>query len=171
MNSYPIQIAKRMKFQIIFSLFWVILLSVVFYLIYTYFEETNMDMLFLGIIGGVIVLFSWTIIYVWLSLKSISFTLDNDNLVIRGGIISRYEKNIPYSRVQHVILYQGFWQRMLKIASISIDTARENSLGSGQDPKVAAIGPIIPDLDENDAENLKKYLLSIINKQKNIAGV
>ena len=166
-NPYPIQIKKRILFSLIYGLVWIIVLSslvLIFSLISAFYVAIS-----LGVLHAI------GIIYNTLYLSSLKYSLDDKNLVLSGGIISRFEKILPYSRIQHVIVYENFWQRVLGLSSISIDTARENYSPS---PSTGTLGririitlPLIPDLNKDDTEKLKNYIISVVNKYKSVAGV
>ena len=172
-NPYPIQIKKRILLGLVFGLVWVVVIS----LIVVIFSLTIA--IYTAIILGVLVILGmlWNLLY----LNSIEYSLDNKNLTFKGGVISRFEKFIPYSKIQHAIIYESFWQRVLRLSSVSIETARE----SGVAPNYGAIyniygrqsamamptGPFIPDLNKEDAEKLKNYIISVANKYKSVAGI
>jgi uncharacterized membrane protein YdbT with pleckstrin-like domain len=110
--------------------------------------------------------------YVFLYVKSIEYSLDENNFVLRGGVISRFEKVLPYSRIQHVIIQQSFWQRILGLASVSIETARETRIPVGYGYRTMEKSPIIPDLNLEDAKKLRDQIIYISNKRyKPVAGV
>jgi uncharacterized membrane protein YdbT with pleckstrin-like domain len=113
-------------------------------------------------------------------LISISYSVDTKDFTFKGGIISRFEKILPYSKIQHVVTYESFWQRILGLSSLSIETARQNGMQSGlqygrgnQDNNLAGMrNPVIPDLKKDEAEKLKNYIISASNlKYKPVAGV
>ena len=105
----------------------------------------------------------WILLY----LNSIEYFLDKNNLIFKGGVISRFEKILPYSKIQHVIIYESFIQRILGLSSVSIETARERGSTVSYNT-----GPLIPDLKSKDAVKLKNYLIKISNsKYKPVAGI
>ncbi|MBI2151996.1 PH domain-containing protein, partial [Candidatus Woesearchaeota archaeon] len=117
-----------------------------------------------------------------LYLNSLKYNLDQKNLTYRGGVISRFEKVIPYSKIQHVILYESFWQRILGLSSLSIETAREGGVNAAPNyqssnyPGINSFafrptGPYIPDLKKEDAEKIKNNIMNLVNKYKSRAGV
>lgn len=167
-NPYPIQIKKRILFSLVYWLAIILLIcliSGIFSLVIA---------IFIAIILGVLLIIGmvWNLLY----LNSIEYSLDNKNLTFKGGVISRFEKIIPYSKIQHVIIYESFWQRVLGLSSVSIETAREsgyaqNAYGQQNIIKIRT-GPFIPDLNTEEAKKLKNYIISISNsKYKPVAGV
>jgi membrane protein YdbS with pleckstrin-like domain len=74
--------------------------------------------------------------------------LDDDGIQIRTGVFTRIVSSVPRSRVQHIDLSQGFWERSLQLATVTIHTA-----GRGN----AAVG--LDGLAHNDAARIRDFLL------------
>lgn len=167
-NPYPIQIKKRILFNLIFGFVWIVaifLIVAIFTLTYAVYTAIALGIL-------VVLVMLWNLLY----LNSIEYSLDNKNLTFKGGVISRFEKIIPYSKIQHAIIYESFWQRVLGLSSLSIETARESGFTSNtygrQNTIQIRTGPFIPDLNAEDAEKLKNYIISVSNtKYKSVAGI
>lgn len=186
-NPYTIQIKKRVLFNLIYGIikiFLILLVIGIFFILTspkTYdfrgFFFSMIAIIIVGIMGFILVVrIVWNLLY----LNSIEYSLDNKSLTFKGGVISRFEKVIPYSKIQHAIIYESFWQRVLGLSSVSVETAREagsarNTYGMiyGQQNAVQLrTGPFIPDLKKEDAEKLKDYIISVSNKKyKPVAGV
>jgi membrane protein YdbS with pleckstrin-like domain len=49
--------------------------------------------------------------------------LNDDGIQIRAGVLTRVVSSVPRSRVQHIDLSQGFWERSLGLATVTIHTA------------------------------------------------
>ena len=167
-NPYPIQIKKRILFNLVFGFVWIVAI----FLVITIFS-LNIAV-YTAIILGVLIIIGmlWNLLY----LNSIEYSLDNKNFTFRGGVISRFEKVLPYSKIQHAIIYESFWQRVLGLSSVSIETARESGITSNAyglpNTIQIRIGPFIPDLNTEEAEKLKNYIISISNtKYKAVAGI
>lgn len=180
-NPYPIQIKKRILCDLLAGFIWLI----VFFLF--------LAILSLKIGGGIPKEFAiysslgicffmiLTIIWHLLYLHSIEYALDDNNFTFRCGVIARSEKVLPYSKIQHAIIYESFWQRIFGLSSVSIETARESGFALAGYRKtyyradyfeVISGVPLIPDLNKEDAEKLKNYIISISNeKYKSVAGV
>ena len=183
-NPYPIQIKKRMLFNLM-SIIIIFSLSILLILANFIANNDFIGILFIVVAVGLanvgvifIIMTAWTLLY----LKSLEYSLDNKSITFKGGVISRFEKVIPYSKIQHVIVYESVWQRILGVASISIETARESGLTN---PKInwmsllltkgssgiTLTGPMIPDLKKQDAEKLKSYIIAVSNNYKPVAGI
>jgi uncharacterized membrane protein YdbT with pleckstrin-like domain len=168
-NPHPIQIKKRILFNLIYGFVWLIAI----FLIVAIFSLTIAIYTALAIFVLIILGMLWNLLY----LNSIEYALDNKNFTFKGGVISRFEKVLPYSKIQHVIIYESFWQRVLGLSSVSIETARESGFAPntsyGQQNAVQVrTGPFIPDLNTEEAEKLKSYIISVSNtKYKPVAGI
>ena len=57
------------------------------------------------------------------------YRLEEDELVVRDGILTRTERHIPYARIQNIDLVQNPLHRLLKVALVRVETA------SGQKPE------------------------------------
>jgi len=173
-NSYPIQIGKGIKASIASSLVTLIILGLIVFIgiIYFVFSKNIMpDSVPLAIIGAIVVMVIpimslvifftiIVIIYSWLSMKFTSYSLEAKTIIFKTGILARSEKNLPYSKIQHVVIYEGFWQRVFNIASVSIETAGEGGFIQQNPQQIQLrIGPFIPNLLKEDAVKLKNEIL------------
>ena len=184
-NPYPIQIRKRVFITMIHGLTFIVLICSVFGIFYWFTDfgfvvygilgvPFSTDVIYIAIIIGIIQLIQifWNLLY----LHSLGYSLDNKNLTFKGGVISRFEKIIPFSKIQHVIVYETLWQRVFGLSSLSIETARESEYNTGLRPQQRTVrtltGPFIPDLNKEDAEKLKNRIITISNtKYKPVAGI
>jgi membrane protein YdbS with pleckstrin-like domain len=89
-----------------------------------------------------------------LGFKKKGFAFRNHDVLFRHGIIATNTLVIPYNRVQHVALHEGFLSRILGLAKIEIFTAG----GSSSDIE-------IPGIAKEQAENIKQLLMGKIQKQ------
>lgn len=62
-------------------------------------------------------------IYAVLHYLTFSYRFRPEELVVRGGILVRYERHVPYPRIQNIDLVQNPLHRLLKVAQVSIETA------------------------------------------------
>ena len=169
LNPYPIQIKKVILFNLIFASAWIAVIC----LVITIFSSTVA--FYTAIILGILLAIGmgWSLLY----MASIDYSLDKKSLTFKGGVISRFEKIIPYSKIQHVIVYESLVQRILGLSSLSVETAREGRViptnilfNRGQNITIQA-GPLIPNLKKEDAEKLKNSIISVANKFKAVAGI
>jgi membrane protein YdbS with pleckstrin-like domain len=105
------------------------------------------------------------------------FALEEKFIVLHQGIIAKENRNIPYGRIQSVILNQRMSDRILGVASITIedfshrgrsDIAIDGFVGRGKYRRemIGFLGNRvhIPGLRKNDAEALKERILQKIKE-------
>ena len=93
-------------------------------------------------------------IFQYIGYKKKAFAFRNHDVIFRSGIIATNTMIIPYNRVQHVALHEGFISRYFGLAKVEIFTAG----GNASDVE-------IPGLDRTEAENIKQLLMGKIQKQ------
>ncbi|MFT3796083.1 PH domain-containing protein [Flavobacterium sp.] len=89
-----------------------------------------------------------------ISFRKKAFAFRNHDVLFRHGIIATTTIVIPYNRVQHVALHEGFISRFFGLATIEIFTAG----GSSSDIE-------IPGIEKEQAENIKQLLMGKIQKE------
>ncbi len=89
-----------------------------------------------------------------LSFKKRGYVFRNHDVIYRTGIIATNTVIIPYNRVQHVALHEGFIARIFGLAKVEIFTAG----GKGSDIQ-------IPGIAKEQAEDIKQLLMGKIQKQ------
>ena len=107
-----------------------------------------MGLLFLVSLSGVLILIALT------SFRKRGFAFREHDVVFKSGVISDTTTIIPYNRVQHVAVHQGFISRKLGLASVEIFTAG----GSGSDLE-------IPGIQKEQAEKIKQLLMTKLNSE------
>jgi membrane protein YdbS with pleckstrin-like domain len=121
-------------------------------LAFTFIEEFAQSALKLAIPALVAIAVILFLSYVGFRKKAFAFR--NHDALYRHGIISTTTTIIPYNRVQHVALHEGFFSRMFGLATVQIFTAG----GSSSDIE-------IPGIEKNQAENIKQLLMGKIQKE------
>ncbi|WP_396170151.1 PH domain-containing protein [Flavobacterium sp.] len=89
-----------------------------------------------------------------LAFKKKAFAFRNHDVIYRSGIVATNTMIIPYNRVQHVALHEGFISRIFGLAKVEIFTAG----GNNSDLE-------IPGIAKEEAENIKQLLMGKIQKQ------
>ena len=89
-----------------------------------------------------------------ISFKKKGFAFRTHDVLFRHGVIATNTIIIPYNRIQHVALHEGFISRYFGLAKIEIFTAG----GSSSDLEV-------PGIVIEQAENIKQLLMVKIQKQ------
>lgn len=179
MENMPTIQIKKFVFMRLTSIIMSVVLSVIFllllFLLLAFFTGGASSV---GLSGStisilVIVLFLLRLfslpIEVW-RLAMIRYNFEKDVLSIRGGIIARYEKNLLYSKIQHVVITQSFLERMFGIANVIVQTAGNDGMSmqqnSGQNKQLAFDQPAVPALLKEDAEKMKNAIISRLSKFK-----
>ncbi len=86
--------------------------------------------------------------------KKKAYAFRNHDVIFRSGIIATNTMVIPYNRVQHVALHEGFIARFFGLAKVEIFTAG----GVSSDLE-------IPGIAKEQAEDIKQLLMGKIQKQ------
>ncbi len=89
-----------------------------FYFVYTQGSIEDWLYILIGVIVGIFLLPGILLNYVYFT-----YYITPDEVVIRSGILSRKQRNIPIARVQNVESSQNFLQRLLGLVKIRIETA------------------------------------------------
>ncbi len=84
-----------------------------------------------------------------------TFYLRNDNLVIQSGWIKKKTLTVPLKNIQGVNLRQNIWQKILKVATVTLDSAGSEKVEVEIDA-----------LQIKKAEELKQQLLSGQNSEQ-----
>lgn len=103
------------------------------------------------LIGGVAALsFPTILLYSWFLAKSYRIELRREGLSLQYGIVGTRDEVLPYRKIQDVIISRGFVERMMSLATLTV----QNAMGQQQ---------IIPCLSPQDAETLRDRLLASAN--------
>ncbi len=99
------------------------------------------------------------------------YSLEEKFLIIRQGVISKKQRNLPYGVIQNVFVKQDLFERIFGLATLRIENASQ--AGGARDVRmhqeqeyVGASGNKvnIPGLKKQDAEELKKLILKKIKE-------
>ena len=90
----------------------------------------------------------------FIGVKKKAYAFREHDVIYQHGVISTTTIVIPYNRVQHVALHEGFVARFFGLARIDIFTAG----GSSSDI-------IIPGIAKEQAEDIKQLLMGKIQKK------
>lgn len=85
-----------------------------------------------------------------------SYALRERDVIYRSGILARHTIIIPFNRIQHVGINEGFAARMFNLAQLEIFTAG----GSSSDVKIRG-------LSKTDAEKMREIIMQKIASKKN----
>lgn len=76
-------------------------------------------LMMLAAVPGYVASAAWQTIYY----TRYRYSLTDDTLAIRSGVLSKRNVKIPVSRIQNIDVRQGFIQRLLGVAEVSVETA------------------------------------------------
>lgn len=100
------------------------------------------------------VLLVLVVFFARLSFRKRGYVFRNHDVIYRTGVIATNTVVIPYNRVQHVALHEGFIARFFGLAKVEIFTA------GGKDSDIQ-----IPGIEKDKAEDIKQLLMGKIQKQ------
>lgn len=100
------------------------------------------------------VVIAFVVLFSVVSLKKKAFAFRTHDVIFQSGVIATNTIVIPYNRVQHVALHEGFVSRFFGLAKVEIFTAG----GSASDIS-------IPGIALAQAEDIKQLLMGKIQKQ------
>ena len=103
-----------------------------------------------GIAGALLAALSVAAFSLWLGFRQfryLAWRLDDEGLAIRRGRMFQRETRVPVTRVQHLDLKRGPWQRKRQLATLVVHTAGTRH---------SAV--TLPHLDADDAERLRDVL-------------
>ena len=88
--------------------------------------------------------------YYWPKLvyRHARYMVDDDGVQIRTGVLTRIVTSVPRSRVQHVDLAQGIWERRYGLATLVIHTAASTSSATN-----------LRGVTRETAEEIRNYLM------------
>ena len=173
MNEFtnnPIDIAQHPKFEEVelkglnpkyitvllfnFSLLLILVIggfSTLFYFKQDAFSNT----IWMAILVGLVLFLAGLVVFTKFSFQKKGYAFREHDAIYKSGLISETTTIIPFNRVQHVALHQGFISRKLGLASVELFTAG----GSSSDLE-------IPGLLLADAQIIKNLVSQKINPPK-----
>lgn len=138
--------------------------------------NTSLTFLIIGVICGLAIYFiddfpfeTWAVVVVYflmliltvivsrISFKNKGYAFREHDVIYRSGAIAISTKIVPYNRIQHAALHEGFISRKLGLAAVEVFTAG----GDSSDLK-------IPGIDKEQAESIRELIMGrIINRAEN----
>lgn len=99
--------------------------------------------------SGIVIIIILTVLFGLLSFQKKGYAFRQHDVLYKSGVIATTITIIPYNRVQHIALHQGFISRKLNLAAIEIFTAG----GSGSDIRITGIR-------KEEAEKIKELVMT-----------
>ncbi len=93
-----------------------------------------------GVAGGLVALMlaiSVPVIVLWY--RNLAYEIEDDKIIIRKGILTKIQQNIPMVMVTDFRLQRTLYDRMLGIGSIQIQTAGQSTTATGYEGKLAGL--------------------------------
>lgn len=118
-------------------------------------QEAFSNSIWITIVVGLVLFLAGLVVFAKLSFHKKGYAFREHDAIYKSGLISETTTIIPFNRVQHVALHQGFISRKLGLASIELFTAG----GSSSDLE-------IPGLLLADAQLIKNLVSQKINPPK-----
>lgn len=131
---------------------FMLVIGIAYSYIFTFIDKAIPNQLEISI--GIIILFILILFIARIGFTKKGFAFRNHDVLFRHGIIATNTMVIPYNRIQHVALHEGFISRFFGLAKIEIFTAG----GSSSDIE-------IPGIAKEQAENIKQLLMGKIQKE------
>ena len=100
-----------------------------------------------------------------LNLKNFHYSIGENFLTLRQGILSKEQRNIPYGVIQNIFQKQDLLDRIFGLASLTIENSSHGQMSVQYQKKSEVIGfsgnkVTIPGLTKANAEILKGIVLS-----------
>jgi membrane protein YdbS with pleckstrin-like domain len=110
---------------------------------------------FAGLLGGIVLAGGFGLWLGFRQFRHVAWRLDGDGLAIRRGRLYQRETRVPVTRVQHLDLKRGPWQRRRHLATLIVHTAgtRQHALrvaGLEDADAVALRDALVPDAGRHD---------------------
>ena len=137
-----------------FSLFLILVIggfSTLFY----FKQDAFSNMIWMTVVVGIVLFLAGLVLFTKFSFQKKGYAFREHDAIYKSGLISETTTIIPFNRVQHVALHQGFISRKLGLASVELFTAG----GSSSDLE-------IPGLLLADAQIIKNLVSQKINPPK-----
>ena len=118
-------------------------------------QDAFSNMIWMTVVVGIVLFLAGLVLFTKFSFHKKGYAFREHDAIYKSGLISETTTIIPFNRVQHVALHQGFISRKLGLASIELFTAG----GSSSDLE-------IPGLLLADAQIIKNLVSQKINPPK-----
>lgn len=107
------------------------------------------------VVSGIIVIYSFLVFYILKSYRYKKYAFRNHDVLFKSGIIFQVTHIVPYVRLQHIVIEQGWYAKRLGLATLCLNTASSGNTVA------------IPGLTLEAAERWKSFLLNRIQSIEN----
>jgi uncharacterized membrane protein YdbT with pleckstrin-like domain len=139
---------------VLLPVFWTVLFIAAVVLASVLLPDGGASGVALLVIGGVaLVLFLWLAFTPFIVWRSTHYVFTNERVLLREGVFSREQRDIPLARVNDVASKQSLLERMLGCGTLTVESAGERGQSVLKDiPKVVAVQKAVYQLVEADHE-------------------
>lgn len=107
------------------------------------------------IMGAIFLIHSFLVFYILKSYRYKKYAFRKHDALFKSGILFQATHIVPYVRLQHIVVEQGWYAKRLGLATLCLNTAAPSSTVA------------IPGLPLEDAERWKNFLLNQIQSIEN----
>lgn len=91
------------------------------------------------IVGIILVMWVIAAPLVILWVKNLSYSLEEERITIKKGILTKVQQNIPYRAITDFLLHRSLYDRWLKIGTIRIQTAGQSRTPTGYEGQLSGL--------------------------------
>ena len=103
---------------------------------------------------ALILIFALIFLFVVLGFHKRKYAIRQKDITFKHGVLVHSMTTIPFSRIQHIEIDEGVFERILKLASLSIYTAGDN----GRDLKING-------LNKKEAQKIKELITNFVKDE------
>jgi len=93
-----------------------------------------------GVTAGVVVVsFAITVPLVRLWFRNLEYVIEDDKVIIRKGILTKIQQNIPTGMITDFRLQRTLYDRALGLGSVQIQTAGQSATATGYEGKLTGM--------------------------------
>ncbi len=100
---------------------------------------TAMGIVWLSVGGAVVAMWAIAVPIVLLWYRNLEYLIEEDKVIVRKGILTKTQHNIPFEMVTDFRLQRTLYDRALGIGSILIQTAGQSTNPTGYEGKLAGL--------------------------------
>jgi uncharacterized membrane protein YdbT with pleckstrin-like domain len=122
-KTHPIKRRWGVVVSILFSLLvslWWNLYSLAKFKTYHFFENYYFLKYF---ITTFLVILSIILLIIWLIINNFHYKFGEKHITFRRGILAKFERHIPYARIQNIIIDQNFINKLMGLWDVTLETA------------------------------------------------
>ncbi len=144
----------KRSYRTLINIQWTVFLLVpIAIILYLFYVEERFDLESLIYVLGVLaLLYMLRLVLNFLGFKRKGYLLREHDILFRTGLIMHKVTAIPYNRIQHSEIREGFLSRMFSIAKLKVFTAG----GAASDLSINGLSP-------EEAQQIKDYLSKTVS--------